>query len=808
MNGRIMIVEDERIVALDLRQTLESFGHEVVMVASSGEQAVAEGPVLKPDLVLMDIHLDGPMDGTAAACVLQEHNIPVLFLTAFASQTMLDLAEKSSPYGYLVKPVETRSLQATVRMALARRRAEREVEKGEERLRMAVDVAELGVWEWDATSGSFVGQGRLESILGEMPDSLGDASSGFLSRIEPDYQSPIADALINGGTIRTTVKLREEPATGRNGWVDFHARAFACADGDMSRAIGVIRDVTEEREQEERLRRSAVVFSSTGEGMAILDAAHRVISVNPAFERLTGFSEAEVIDRVPDDFLYARRRDDSFLLRLNESESDYWSGEVACYHKDGNLFSAWQHLCVVRNTEGTISNYVLALSDTGALRRAEAQINHLAYHDTLTGLGNRNMLEDTIEREIDRARQNGGQVALLFIDLDGFKLINDTMGHATGDMLLTEIARRISRILRRSDTAIRIGGDEFVVVVPEVGRLEDCASLAEKLLCEIRTIVDLEFERVSVSASIGIAIYPDNATDGSGLVQAADSAMYGAKDRGRNRFAFYSDDMAARAMERLHVEQGLLRAIANEQLSLQYQPVVCLDDGSLIGFEALIRWDEPTHGRISPDRFIPVAEECGLIDYIGSWVLRTACTQGMIWIRNGFPGLRMAVNVSARQLNADDFEETVRDILEETGFPPQRLDLEITESTLQAVDHSREQLGRLKALGLMISIDDFGTGFSSLSLLKHLPIDRIKIDRSFVQDLPGHPSNVAVTEAIIAMAGSLGLALIAEGVETPEQQQFLRARGCAEAQGFLFSRPLDVDDVDRLVASPPPGRLS
>jgi EAL domain-containing protein (putative c-di-GMP-specific phosphodiesterase class I) len=236
--------------------------------------------------------------------------------------------------------------------------------------------------------------------------------------------------------------------------------------------------------------------------------------------------------------------------------------------------------------------------------------------------------------------------------------------------------------------------------------------------------------------------------------------------------------------------------------------VVSLDDGQLVGFEALIRWDEPTHGRISPDRFIPVAEECGLIDYIGSWVLRTACTQALTWIRHGFPALRLAVNVSARQLNAEDFEDTVRDILTETGFPATQLELEITESTLQAVEHSRELLGRLKALGLLISIDDFGTGFSSLSLLKHLPIDRIKIDRSFVQDLPDHPSNVAVTEAIIAMAGSLGLALIAEGVEAPEQQQFLRARGCAEAQGFLFSRPLDVDDVNLLVALPPPSALS
>ena len=808
MNGRIMIVEDERIVALDLRQTLESFGHEVVTVVSSGEQAVAQGARLKPDLVLMDIHLDGPMDGTEAARVLQQHNIPVLFLTAFAGQSMLDQAEQSSPYGYLVKPVETRALQATVRMALARRRAEVEVEKGEERLRLAVDVAGLGVWEWNAAAGRFVGQGQFESIIGPLPDSLDGADTGFLSRIDPAHRPAIADALTRGEVVRTTVKLQARPDSGRNGWVDFHARAFSRPDGDLDRAIGVIRDVTAQREQEDRLRRAAVVFTSTGEGMAILDDQWRIISVNPAFTTLTGFAEHEVQGHTPDELLYARRHDDNLLAKLAQSESDYWSGEVACVCKDGSMLATWQHLCVVRDAQGQIGNYVLAISDTGALRRAEAQINHLAFHDTLTGLGNRNMLEDTIAREIERAGQNGSRIAVLFIDLDGFKLINDTMGHATGDQLLSEVAQRISRVLRRTDTAIRLGGDEFLVVVPDVARFEDCASLAEKLLCEIRTAIELGHERLSVSASIGIAVYPDNAGDFTGLIQAADSAMYGAKERGRNRFAFYSSDMAERAMERLHIEQGLLRAIANDQLLLHYQPVVRLADGQLVGFEALIRWDEPTHGRIGPDRFIPVAEECGLIDYIGSWVLHTACAQALVWIRQGFTDLRLAVNVSARQMSAGDFDVTVSDALAVTGFPAAQLELEITESTLQAVEHSRQLLGRLKALGVRISIDDFGTGFSSLSRLKHLPIDRIKIDRSFVQDLPGDVNDAAITEAIIAMAASLGLELIAEGVETPEQQQFLLARGCTEAQGYLFSRPLAVADVDALIITTARGQLS
>ena len=800
MTNRIMIVEDERIVALDLRQTLESFGHEVITVVSSGEQAIAQAQALHPDLILMDINLDGTMDGTAAAQAIHDsERIPVVFLTAYAEQEILDRAEASCPYGYLVKPVETRALQAAVRMAVARRHAELEVEKTEERLRLAVDAAQLGVWEWDAASARFVGQGRLESILGQMPGTLEGRDGAFLDRIEPADRTSISSALTAGGVISATVKLLESPGTGRNGWVDFHARAFRAPQGGLQRAVGVIRDVTVQHELEEELRRASVVFRSSGEGILILDAEGRIIAVNPAFNRLTGYDATDAIGLDPDAFLYARREVDSFHARLVSSGADHWSGEMACRRRDGSIFPAWQHLCAVRDASERISNYVIAISDTEALRRAEAQISHLAFHDALTGLGNRHTLDEAIEREISRSNQHGNRIALLFIDLDGFKLINDTMGHPTGDRLLKEVARRISRILRRSDTAIRLGGDEFVVLMPEVLRPDDCASLAEKLLCEIRTSIDLDPERVSISASIGIALYPDNASSGHELVQAADSAMYGAKERGRNRFAFYSPDMAERAMERLHIEQGLLRAISNDHLLLQFQPVVKLIDGRLVGFEALIRWDEPTHGRIGPDRFIPVAEECGLIEYIGSWVLRTACKHGKHWIGRGFADIRMAVNVSVRQMNAEGFYELVEEVLAETGFPAAQLELEITESTLQRVEHSRELLGRLKRLGVGVSIDDFGTGFSSLSLLKHLPIDRIKIDRSFIKDLPDDLNDVGITESILALANSLGMELIAEGVETVAQRQFLVERGCQEAQGFLFSRPLDAGDVDALI---------
>ncbi|UXY14178.1 EAL domain-containing protein [Chitiniphilus purpureus] len=798
MNPRIMIVEDERIVALDLKHSLEFLGYTVVAVAARGADAVLAVAQQRPDLVLMDINLGEGMDGTEAAQRIREQSrVPVVFLTAYAEDKTLERAEQSMPYGYLLKPFELRELEATIRMALARRQAELEVELAEERLRLALDAAALGVWEWDASSDSFEWEGHLEGILGGQPRFLRGEEDAFLNFIHEEDREALAVQLLSGQSISATVRTHH--GRGHIGWIELHAKRYAGEHGGGERLIGVVRDVTERRRNEERLRQASVVFNTTAEGVLITGPDRKVVSSNPAFCMLTGYSVEEAYGRDPDDFLHARRHSDQFYPRLLEMRQGYWHGEVTCRRRDGTLFPAWEHVCVVRDNPGEVVNYIITFSDISQIRQAEQQINHLAYHDALTGLGNRHQLDDRLEIELERARLVEQRLGVMFIDLDGFKLINDTLGHAAGDVLLQTVAQRMKTLLRRTDIAIRLGGDEFVVIVPDAQRIDDYAVLAGKLLDAIRDAIQLPSDRVNISASIGIAVFPDNAKDRHALMKAADSAMYDAKTHGRNRFAFYSPDMAERAHERMAMEQGLMQAIQQQALRLHYQPVVALESGRMIGMEALVRWQHPELGLVPPARFIPVAEESGLIEPIGEWVLQEACRQTRRWQDEGYPHIRMAVNVSVRQMMNDHLVERVAQALAETGIDPQCLELEITETAIQSIEHSRERLRQLKGLGVMIAIDDFGTGFSSLSLLKHLPIDRIKIDRSFVTGLPSDGNDVAITHAIVALAHSLHLELTAEGIESTDQLNHLHQLGVGEGQGYLFRRPEPADALTELL---------
>ncbi len=785
---RVQIVEDERIVALDLKHSLEALGCEVTGIAARGDDAVGQAERHHPDLVLMDIHLEGAMDGTEAARKIHENlRIPVVFLTAYAEDETLTRAAASVPYGYLLKPYELRELRATVRMAVNRRNAELATERAEERLRMAVDAAELGVWEWDAADDRMQVGGHFQRILGSEPRAFSEGHAAFLEQVHEADRAELMSAFESEERIHATVRMRRED--GIFIWVEVHAKSFRTLPDEGCRLVGVLCDVTERREMEEKLRQASVVFRTTAEGIAIMDATRGIISVNPAFCSLTGYSAAEVIGRNPDEFLHARRHSDSFYARLEASEQGYWNGEISCRQKGGAMFPAWEHVCAVRDEAGIALQFVLAFSDISAIREAEAQLNHLAYHDALTGLGNRHLLGECLDTEIDRARRSGMPLVLLFIDLDGFKTINDTLGHAVGDALLKEVAMRLRGATRRSDTAVRLGGDEFFIIAPDIARVEDAAALAEKLLQAIATPIEVGGEQLVVSGSIGIAIFPANGDDADFLIRAADSAMYDAKARGRNRYCFYAPDMAERALERMTIEQGLRRALEREHFEVHYQPVIALDDRRVIGFEALVRWRHPERGLVGPDRFIPVAEECGLIEPIGRWVLRSACEQGARWLAEGHAPSQMAVNVSVRQFGAEDFVHSVQTVLAETGFPPAQLELEITESVLQEIEHSQHVLDALKVLGIRIAIDDFGTGFSSLSLLKHLPIDRLKIDRSFVRDLPHDANDAAITRAIVGLSHTLELEMTAEGIETEAQLEFLRELGCHCGQGYLFAAP-------------------
>ena len=435
-------------------------------------------------------------------------------------------------------------------------------------------------------------------------------------------------------------------------------------------------------------------------------------------------------------------------------------------------------------------------------KKAEEQIQFLAHHDALTGLPNRALLQDRLSQSLARAHRHKDRVAVLFLDFDRFKNINDSLGHSVGDGVLQAVAERLKTCIREGDTVSRIGGDEFVIILPDLREAECVAQVAEKILQLGEEPYSVADHQLRLTISIGIDIYPVDGTDNETLLKNSDAAMYHAKQAGRDTYHFYTQDMNARALDILRMENSLQRALVNKELSLHYQPQVDLASGRIVGAEALLRWNHPKQGQIPPGRFIPIAEERGLIVPIGTWVLEEACTQSQQWVKDGLRPIQMAVNISALQLHHSAFVRNLDRILNATEMPPERLELELTESAvMEDAEQTVSLLQELKEMGMSLAIDDFGTGYSSLSYLKRFPIDRLKIDRSFIKDLTLNSEEEAITRAIIGMGRTLKIKAIAEGVETEKQLQFLKQEGCGEFQGFLFSKPVPAEEFAQLLAA-------
>ncbi|KAB2923640.1 MAG: EAL domain-containing protein [Dechloromonas sp.] len=800
----LMLVEDERIVAFDLKRQLQGFGYQVGAVVASGEQAIDRIAEEMPDLVLMDIHLEGRLDGIQAAAEIRaRHHIPVVFLTAYAEDDTLRRALDSRPFGYLIKPCEGRELHATIQMALARRDEEVAVEQSEQRLKLALGAASLGVLEWNSASNRLTGDSHLGMLLGHRPPQpLDEPWEVFIARVAEADREAVRQALHSTLQDREAVcfsfRIAGNHASPR--LMEAHAKAYG-GDGHVQRVVGILQDVTRRHHDETLLRQSSVVFQTTAEAIVITDAERRIVAVNAAFSRITGFSEAAAGGQNPDILLRTAPTLERYASCLQAGNPGFWQGEVRCHRKNGNAFPAWQSVSVVRDGAGRLTHYVSAFSDVTAIYEAQERLHHLAHHDTLTGLPNRLLFDDRLRHAIEQATRNDQRCLLLFLDLDGFKVINDTLGHAAGDALLQTIGGRLRGVLRSTDTIARLGGDEFVILVGSINP-EYAAQLAQKILEQLRIPVPVGEELLTVTGSIGIAVYPDNGSNSQELMRAADMAMYTAKSEGRNRYHFYAEDMAERAQQRMAIEQGLRRALATDALVVHYQPRVELATRRIVGVEALVRWQHPERGIVPPASFIGIAEECGLIEPLGRWVLQRACremlaTVDMLAADGEF---HLAVNVSPRQFLGSDFIGILQAVLVETGFPAGALELEITESTLQATERSLSVLRDLEALGIAVSIDDFGTGYSSLSVLRDLPIQRIKIDRSFITGLPGNENQRAVVEAIVALSRALRMSITVEGIEQAAQASVLEALGCQEGQGYLFARPMPHAELLRLLA--------
>jgi diguanylate cyclase (GGDEF)-like protein len=478
-----------------------------------------------------------------------------------------------------------------------------------------------------------------------------------------------------------------------------------------------------------------------------------------------------------------------------------WSGEIWDRRKNGDVYPKWMTInAVIDDTTGKITHYIALFADITERKAAEAHIKRLAHHDALTGLANRFTLEARLGQALANAQRYGKQVAVIFIDLDRFKNINDSLGHHVGDAMLTEVARRLTRTIRDSDTAARLGGDEFVLILPDIDNTAVIAAIAGKLISALTQPIDALGYTLHTSGSLGIAVFPNDGDGVETIMKNADTAMYHAKAQGRNNYQFFAADMNASASARLTLEGKLREALEKSQFELHYQPQVALATGDIVGVEALIRWRHPQDGLIPPDQFIPVAEESGLIQGIGDWVIAEACRQLKVWSDTGLPPLRMAINLSAKQLRGGDVMLRIKKALTDNGLLPNQLELEITESSI--MERPQEAVALLKELadmGVSLAIDDFGTGYSSLAYLKLFPIDRLKIDRSFVKDIESDYNDRAIALGTIALAHSLGLQVVAEGIETMVQQSILGKHGCEEAQGYWYSRPLPAADLEALI---------
>jgi len=526
----------------------------------------------------------------------------------------------------------------------------------------------------------------------------------------------------------------------------------------------------------------------------------RVEYVNPATQRITGFSPGEMIGRSWH-AVFSSDADADAIAKLNAAlhERREWRTVLACRRRDGTPFWSEVFVAPVSEEDGSSSCFVVVLSDITQTIEYQRQLEHQATHDLLTGLPNRNLLQDRLQQALALANRHDRKVVTAFLDLDRFKYVNDSLGHAIGDELLKIVGKRLTGAMRTGDTVARLGGDEFVVVLADHENLDAVSAALEKIMATVSQPIRIGAHEFAVTCSIGCSIYPTDSVDAGALLQHADVAMYRAKERGGNSFQFFAADMNAAISERIWMETGLRKAVELQHLVLHYQPRVCLANGRIEGAEALLRWCPPNLEMIPPDRFIPLAEETGLIIPIGAWVLRTACAQAMLWHDIGIP-IRVSVNISARQFRDLSFVGLVQEVLEETGLAPAALELELTESLLmEQIEVASERLRDLKAMGVRIAIDDFGTGYSSLSYLKHMPIDRIKIDRSFVQDVTSSRETAEIVRAVIALAHGLNLEVTAEGVESQEQRHFLEINGCDEIQGFHCGYPVPAEELRALL---------
>ena len=671
----------------------------------------------------------------------------------------------------------------------------------EAKYRELVESAQAIIWQGTPEQRFSYVSHEAEALLGYELTEWTTSHNFWSDHMHPDDRKWLVGySAAQVATLKDhSLEYRMLAKDGREVWLQDSVRVIADKDGKPEHLMGIMLDITARRGAEERLRITQQAFEHTAEGILITDARFQVLEVNLGFVQISGYQRDEILGLDPN-VLRAKRRGDEkdyHEIARTVKEKGQWAGEVWGRRKNGETFPLWLSASAVEDEDGEVINYVAVFTDITQRKQSEQQLQFLANNDALTGLPNRVLLQERIINALNRTKRSikYPHIAILFIDIDRFKVVNDTLGHSAGDLLLQEMANRLVSCMRSTDTVARQGGDEFVVLLEQFSDAQTLNVVARKIMDAIAKPVFLADNEVFISVSIGISVSPHDGDDLHSLMKNADAAMYRAKEQGKNNFQFYASDINQHSFERLALETSLRRAIERDELVLHYQPKIDLKTGRIVSAEALLRWNHPDLGLILPSQFISLAEETGLIVPIGGWALGEVCRQNLVWQNAGLVPISIAVNLSSRQFDDNKLYDTVTGALTSSGLDPIWLELEITESlVMRNADYTFDVLQRIRDMGVHVSIDDFGTGYSSLSYLKRFPVDSLKVDRSFIRDVPQNTDDVAITQAIIAMAHSLGLKVIAEGVETEEQLDFLRKLKCDQVQGYIFSEPIPADE--------------
>ncbi len=819
----ILYVEDEDEVRDQLTTYLRRRCRKVY-TAANGKKGLEAYQRYRPDIIVTDI-LMPVMDGLIMAEYIQEisSQIPIIVTTAFEEPRYFHKAIELGVQQYVNKPVKLPTLEQALFKCARTLRAEAALKEIEERYKVLFKLSHIAISVADVESedksiiieGSDISQGT-EGVLV-------DCNDAFLNLIDYQDIDELKEHDLNIYSLMTDKsaqvfnKLVKKELLVRGFSSEFEIDLLSknntkipvivqlilryAENGKPIEIWGVMRDIRERRKAEEKLRLAAQVFESSKDAIFICDNTNKIVSVNQAFTQITGYEFDEIIGKNPK-VLQSGRHDEGFyhLFWADLLSKGYWQGEIWNRRKNGETFPEWLSISLVYDHDHEISHYIAIFSDISDVKTSEAHIEFLANYDPLTQLPNRRLFIDRLDQAIKTAAREKTRLAVLFFDLDHFKTINDSLGHSIGDKMLIEVAARISDCMREIDSVSRLSGDEFAAVITDITDIGDVIKVVKKIIVAIRTAFKINDYELHVTISTGISVYPNDGENYEILLKNADTAMYCAKNSGRDSFEFFSASMSTRALERLSLEGSLRKAVENEELLIYYQPQIEVNTGRIVGMEALLRWPHAELGMISPEKFIPLAEETGLIIPIGKWVLAESCRQNKAWQDQGLVAVPIAVNVSAVQFRQHNIMELVQAALLETGLKARYLELELTESLLMdCSEYNVTLLQNFQQLGVKLSIDDFGTGYSSFSYLSRFPINKLKIDKSFCDGTPGNKSNASIVSAIISLGHDLGMVVIAEGVEEEKQLNFLEAHQCDEIQGYIFSRPVPADEMEALL---------